>query len=119
MTLANKRFYIADCAIEEIDMESLPQGKVNSWALGRATLASGDIELHFNWIARGGETVPTAFDFEVTLDEEQPDFELEGFEHSTDEQRESVINKILASGDWQAEVLECLPKTAAELATLQ
>jgi hypothetical protein len=119
MILTNKRFYIADCAIEDIDMESLPQGKVDSWALGRATLASGDIELHFNWVARGGETVPTAFDFEVTLDEEQPDFELEGLEHSSDEQRESAINEILASGDWQAEVLECLPKTAAELAALQ
>jgi hypothetical protein len=119
MSFTNKRFYIADCAIEDIDMESLPKGKVDSWALGRATLASGDIELHFNWVARGGDTVPTAFDFEVSLDEEQPDFELEGFDYSTEEARDSAINQILAACDWQAEVLECLPKNTAQLAALQ
>lgn len=119
MTLINKRFYIADCAIEEIAMDSLPQGKVDSWAMGRATLASGELELHFNWVARGGDTVPAAFDFEVAIDEEEPDFELEGFDYSTDEEHDSAINQILASGDWQSEVLECLPKNAAQLAALK
>lgn len=117
--LPAKPFYTADCAIEDIGVDPLPKGKVESWALGRAILVSGEAELHFNWVAQGGDSAQTAFVFEVRLDEDEPDFVLEGFGALSDKEREDLIQQILVATPWQAEVLECLPKNPQELAALQ
>lgn len=114
------KFYIADCSIDEIEVAPVSgqKGKFDSWALGRATLAGGELELHFNWVAEGGDSEATMFQFALSLDEEQPDFELEGAGKLSDTEQNALIQKILASTPWQAEVAECLPKNPAELAQL-
>ncbi len=119
--LPSKPFYTADCAIEDVGIDPHPsqKGKVEAWALGRAILVSGEIELHFNWVARGGDSLQTAFDFAVELDEEEPDFELQGLPALATDDQHAVIKHILESGPWQAEILECLPKNQTELAALQ
>lgn len=117
--LPAKPFYTADCSIEDIGVDPLPKGKVESWALGRAMLVSGEVELHFNWVAQGGDSAQTAYVFEVRLDEDEPDYVLEGLDGLSDSEREDLIQQILASTPWQAEVLECLPKNVQELAALQ
>lgn len=118
--LPSKPFYTADCAIEDIGVDPHPvqKAKVESWALGRAVLVSGEVELHFNWVAQGGDTPLTAFDFEVYLDEEQPDFQLEGLAYLSGDERQKVIQQILDSSPWQSEVQECLPKNQQELSAL-
>lgn len=120
-SLQNKPFYTADCAIEDIGIDPHPtlKGKVEAWALGRVILVSGEVELHLNWVARGGDTLQTAFDFEVFLDEEEPDFHLEGLARLSADEQQAVIKQILDSSPWRAEVLECLPKNQTELARLQ
>lgn len=119
-TISQRKFYIADCSIDEIEVASVPnqKGKVDSWALGRASLVAGELELHFNWAAQGGDTDNTAFDFTVFLDEETPDFELVGFENQTPAEQDASIQQILLQTTWQREVLECLPKNPTELAKL-
>jgi len=117
--LFTKPFYTADCAIEDIGVDPLPKGKVESWALGRAVLASGEVELHFNWVAQGGDTPQTAFDFDVYLDEDEPDFQLDGLEELFGEERHKVIQQILESSPWRTEIRECLPKNQQQLAALQ
>ncbi len=117
--LPAKPFYTADCAIEDIGVDPLPKGKVESWALGRAVLVSGEVELQFNWVAQGGDSPQTAFDFEVYLDEDEPDFVLEGMGNLSKADQAHVIQQILDSSPWQSEVLECLPKNPQELAALQ
>lgn len=119
--LPKKPFYTADCAIEDIGVDPHPtlKGKVESWALGSVLLVSGEVELHFNWVAQGGDLPQTAFEFAVHLDEEQPDFDLRGLDGLTAEQQQTAIRAILDSSPWRAEILECLPKNTAELAALQ
>lgn len=119
--LPAKPFYTADCAIEDIGVDPDPtqKGKVEAWALGRAILVSGEFELHFNWVAQGGDSPQTAFDFEVSLDEEEPDFHLEGLAGLSADEQQATIKHILDSSPWRAEILECLPKNQAELAQLQ
>lgn len=119
--LPGKPFYTADCAIEDIGIDPHPErkGKVESWALGRAILVSGEIELHFNWVAQGGDSLLTAFDFEVHLDEEEPGFQLDGLAGISTEERQEIIKQILDSSPWKAEILECLPKNQTELAALK
>lgn len=119
--LPAKPFYTADCAIEDIgiDLDPTQKGKVEAWALGRAMLVSGEVELHFNWVAQGGESLQTAFDFAVYVDEDAPDFHLEGLAGLSADEQQAVITQILNSSPWQAEVLECLPKNQTELAGLQ
>lgn len=119
--LLGKSFYTADCAIEDIGIDPHPshKGKVDAWALGRAVLVAGEIELHFNWLARGGDSLQTAFDFEVFLDEDEPDFQLEGLSGLTADEQQTAIKQILDSSLWKAEVLECLPRNQSELAALQ
>jgi len=119
--LPNKPFYTADCAIEDIGIDPHPslKGRVEAWALGRAILVSGEIELHFNWVAQGGDSQQTVFDFEVFLDEDEPDFHLEGMSGLSAEEQQVIIRKVLDSSPWRAEILECLPKNQAELAALQ
>ncbi len=87
--------------------------------MGRAILVSGEVELHFNWVAQGGDSLQTAFDFAVYLDEEAPDFQLEGLEALSKDEQQAVIKQILDSSPWRAEILECLPKNQTELAQLQ
>lgn len=117
--LPAKPFYTADCAIEDIGVDPLPKGKVESWALGRAILVSGEVELHFNWVAQGGDSAQTAYVFDVRLDEDEPDFVLEGLDELSDIERKAIIQQILTATPWQSEVLECLPKNPQELAALQ
>jgi len=119
--LSAKRFYTADCAIEDIAIDPHPtqKGKVEAWALGRAVLVSGDLELHFNWVARGGDSLQTAFDFDVDLDEEEPDFQLEGLVGLPADEQHLAIQHILDNSPWRAEIRECLPGNQAELAALQ
>lgn len=119
--LPAKPFYTADCAIEDIGVDPDPsqKGKVEAWALGRAILVSGEVELHFNWVAQGGDSLQTAFDFEIYLDEEEPDFHLEGLDSFSDDEQQAAIKQILDSSPWRAEILECLPKNPTELAQLQ
>ena len=117
--LPTKPFYTADCAIEDIGVDLLPKGKAESWALGRAILVSGEVELHFNWVAQGGDSLQTAFDFVVHLDDEEPDFHLEGLVGLSVDEQQLTIKQILDSSPWKAEILECLPKNQAELAGLQ
>lgn len=120
-TLPNKPFYTADCAIEDIGVDPHPsqKGKVEAWAVGRAVLVSGDIELHFNWVAQGGNSAQTAFDFEIHLDEEEPDFQLEGLGALSADEQQKMIKHILDSSPWRAEILECLPKNQQEFATFK
>ncbi len=119
--LSGKSFYTADCAIEDMGIDPHPslKGRVEAWALGRAILVSGEIELHFNWLAQGGDALATAFDFEVHLDEDEPDFQLEGFSGLSVDEQQTLIQHILDSSPWRAEILECLPKNPTELAALQ
>jgi hypothetical protein len=119
--LLEKPFYTADCAIEDIGVDPHPahKGKVEAWALGRVILVSGEVELHFNWAATGGDSLQTAFDFEVFLDEEEPDFHLEGLAGLSADEQQAAITHILDSSPWRAEILECLPKNQTELAGLQ
>jgi hypothetical protein len=119
--LSGKSFYTADCAIEDIGIDLHPshKGKVEAWALGRAILVAGEIELHFNWVAHGGDSRETAFDFDVYLDEDEPNFQLEGISGLTADEQQTAIKQILDSIPWKAEILECLPKNQAELAALQ
>jgi hypothetical protein len=119
--LPTRPFYTADCAIEDIGVDPLPEdkGKVESWALGRATLASGKVELHFNWVARGGDSLQTAYKFDIDVDEEAPDFVLEGLDGLSADEQQAVTNHILDSSPWRAEILECLPKNQVELAGLK
>lgn len=114
------KFYIADCAIDEIEVESVAgqKGKIDSWALGRATLVGGELELHFNWVAEGGDTEATAFQFSLSIDDEQPDFDLEGADKLSEAERAELIQEILSRSQWQREVAECLPKNATELGQL-
>lgn len=118
--LPAKPFYTADCAIEDIGVDPHPiqKGKVEAWALGRAILVSGEVELHFNWVAQGGDSQQTAFDFEIYLDEEAPDFQLEGLANLSADEQQAAIKQILDSSPWKAEILECLPKNQSELAAL-
>jgi hypothetical protein len=120
-TLSNKPFYTADCAIEGIGVDPHPahRGKVDAWAVGRVVLVSGNVELHFNWTAQGGDSVQTAYDFEIDIDEEDPDFQLEGMDTLSADDRQKTIKYILNSSPWRAEILECLPKTPQELANLR
>jgi hypothetical protein len=91
---------------------------MEAWAVGRAVLVSGDVELHFNWVAQGGDSLQTVFDFEVHLDEE-PDFQVEGLGTLSADEQQRAIKHILDSSPWQAEILECLPKTQQELVALK
>jgi hypothetical protein len=120
-SLPDKPFYAADCAIEDVGIDPHPtqKAKVESWALGRAVLASGDVELHFNWVAQGGDTLQTAFDFDVFLDEDEPDFLLEGIGTLAEDEQQKVIQQILDASPWRTEIRECLPKNQQELAALQ
>ena len=119
--LSAKKFYVADCAIEDVAVEPDPsrKGVVESWALGRAILASGAIELAFNWVAQGGSQAQDAFVFQVMLDEEEPDCVLDGLEDLSPDEAAQATQLILQSTNWQQEVKECLPSNAAELAALQ
>ena len=85
----------------------------------RAILVSGQVELHFNWVAQGGDSLQTAFDFAVYLDEDEPDFHLQGLGQLSADEQQAAIQLILGSSPWRAEILECLPKNQAELAALQ
>lgn len=119
--LTSKSFYTADCAIEDIGIDPHPthKGKLEAWALGRAILVAGEIELHFNWVAQGGDSLATVFDFDVYLDEDEPDFQLQGISGLTVDEQQIAIKQILDSSPWKAEILECLPKNQTELAALQ
>lgn len=119
--LPTKPFYTADCAIEDIGIDPHPtlKGKIEAWAIGRANLVAGEIELHFNWVAQGGDSQATAFDFAVYLDEDEPDFQLEGISGLTADEQQTAVKQILDSSPWKAEILECLPKNQSELAALQ
>ncbi len=119
--LSKRSFYIADCAIEDIAVDPHPmqKGKVEAWALGRVVLVSGDVELHFNWVAQGGNSAQTAFDFEVHLDEEDPDFQLEGLGNLSADEQQKTIKEILDFNPWRAEILECFPKNQQELAAFK
>ena len=120
LLLPPKPFYTADCAIENIGVDPHPtqKSKVEAWAVGRAILVSGDVELHFNWVAQGGDSLQTAFDFEIYLDDEDPGFQLEGLGSLSFEEQQKIIKQILDSSPWQTEILECLPKNQHELASL-
>ena len=120
-TLPNKPFYTADCAIEDMGVDPHPsqKGKVEAWAVGRALLVSGDVELHFNWVAQGGDSLQTAFDFKIHLDEEEPDFQLEGLNSLSNDEQQHMIQRILDSSPWQAEILECLPKNQQEFSAFK
>lgn len=111
------KFYVADCELVQfsVDRNNLSAG-LN--AEGCATLVSGDIELEFNWVAKGRASTEREFTFVVSLDEAEPDFYLIGIDDCAAETVDELCKKILASCKWQTEVAECLPKNETELASL-
>ena len=112
-----QKFYVADCELVlfSVDRNNLGSG-LN--AEGCATLVSGDIELEFDWVAKGRASTEREFTFVVSLDEVKPDFYLIGIDDCAAETLNELCTKILASCNWQTEVAECLPKNEAELASL-
>jgi len=117
-SLPTKPFYVADCAVHEASFVE-KNGQYVSHISGNATLVSGELELEFNWVAKGGSTPQQAFEFSVSLNNSAPDFYLIGVEGVSEQDLAAISLQILAASQWQTEVAECLPKNAAELAALQ
>lgn len=115
--ILKQKFYVADCELVHfaVDRNNLNSGLT---AEGCATLVSGDIELEFNWVAKGRASAEREFTFVVSLDEVDPDFYLIGIDDCVAEAVDELCKKILASCNWQSEVAECLPKNETELASL-
>lgn|GEM_PF-735415 len=121
--LLSKSFYVIDCEITEIVAEEIKSkyewnGKDESWAAGRVTLTSGLIEIHFNWIAQGGESAYNTYEFDFSMDEQTPAFELTCVSLETDENIDDVLTRIINLFDWTKEVAECFPKNGSDIATL-
>jgi len=115
--ILKRKFYVADCELVQFSADrNSTQVKLN--ASGCAALVSGDIELEFNWVAKGRASTEREFTFVVSLDEAEPDFYLIGIDDCAAETVDELCKKILASCKWQTEVAECLPKNETELASL-